>query len=189
MLRAKDRVGQAESGSGMEEALAELKQAAEQQGKAAGASGKQMQSGDIGPQQLLEMAMQQRAVAQQLERLRASGQLGGVGDMLKEAKELTRQIAAGQLSRETVDRQQQLYKKMLDAGRQLQGEQDDEQRQRTAVSAKDGPMHMPSSLDPRLRLGASAIRLPSWEALQGLSPLERRRVLDYFQRLTEVKRP
>ena len=36
----------------------------------------------------------------------------------------------------------------------------------------------------RRRGSGSDLRLPSWDALQKLAPEERRRVLDYFRRLT-----
>ena len=56
------------------------------------------------------------------------------------------------------------------------------QRQSTAAAA--GVLQRPDALDPRLRSGADDIRLPGWEALQRLSPDERRRVLEYFRVLS-----
>jgi hypothetical protein len=103
--------------------------------------------------------------------------------MAQEAKDLSQQLSAGQLTPETVDRQQKLFKRMLDAGRTLQGDdQDDSKRQST--TARDGNVRVPPSLDPRIKNGTGDIRLPSWESLQRLSPDERRRVIDYFRRLT-----
>ncbi len=72
---------------------------------------------------------------------------------------------------------------MLDAGRTLQGQEDDDKKERQSTTAKDAPPGVPPALDPRIRNGTGEIRLPSWEALQRLSPDERRRVVDYFQKL------
>jgi hypothetical protein len=112
--------------------------------------------------------------------------LPGAGEMAREAKELARTLEAGRLSRETVNRQQRLFRKMLDAGRTLQGEEEDQNKERQSVTARDGLARIPAPLDPRLRSGQGDIRLPSWEVLQRLSPEDRRRVIDYFRRLTDA---
>ena len=78
---------------------------------------------------------------------------------------------------------------MLDAGRTLQGEEDDENKERQSTTARDAPPTIPPALDSRLRNGVGEIRFPSWESLQHLSPDERRRVVDYFQRLTQGQKP
>ena len=134
----------------------------------------------------MQMALQQRALAQQLDRMRASGMLPGAGEMAREAKELARTLAAGRLTPETVTRQQRLFKKMLDAGRTLQGEEDDLNKERQSITAKNDTVRIPVMLDPRLRSGQGEIHLPSWEVLQRLSPEDRRRVIDYFRRLTDA---
>ena len=73
---------------------------------------------------------------------------------------------------------------MLDAGRTLQGEEKDDAKERQSTTATDGALKRPDALDPRLKSGADDIRLPGWESLQRLSPDERRRVLEYFRRLS-----
>ncbi|MES2303909.1 MAG: hypothetical protein V4558_00275 [Gemmatimonadota bacterium] len=183
LLRAKEKVGGSESGSGVKEAMEEMQQMAGKQGKLSEQSQGMMQQGQGGAQQMMQMAMQQRAVAQQMERMRAGGQVPGAGDMAREAKDLARSLEAGRLNRETADRQERLFKKMLDAGRSLQGEEKDETKERQSTSAKDGAAKAPDPLDPRLRRGDGDLRLPGWEELQRLSPEERRRVIDYFRRL------
>jgi hypothetical protein len=117
--------------------------------------------------------------------MRAGGMMPGAGEMAREAKELARSLEAGRLTRETVDRQQRLFKKMLDAGRSLQGEEEDQNKERQSTVAKDSAARIPALLDPRIRSGQGDIRLPSWEVLQRLSPEDRRRVIDYFRRLTD----
>ena len=189
LLQSKDRVNGSQSGSGVPEAIEQMQQMAGKQGRMAQQGAGMMQQGTLNAQQLMQLAMQQRALAQQMERMRAGGQLPGAGQMAREAKELSRTMAGGRLNQDVVDRQQKLFKRMLDAGRTLQGEEDDEKKERQSSTAKDAAPGVPPPLDPRIRNGTGEIRLPSWESLQRLSPEERRRVADYFQRLTQRAPP
>lgn len=186
LMQSKDRVNGSQSGSGVQEAMEQMKQMAGKQGQLAQQGAGMMQPGGMNAQQLMQLALQQRALAQQLERMRAAGQLPGAGEMGREAKDLAKSLAAGRLNQEIVNRQQQLFHHMLDAGRTLQGEEDDEKRERQSTTALDAPPAVPPPLDPRIRNGTGEIRLPGWDALQRLSPDERRRVVDYFQRLTQA---
>lgn len=186
LLAAKEKVDGSQSASGMQEAMEQMQKMAGQQGQLARQGEGMMQQGQSGLEQLMQMAMQQHALAQQLDRLRARGMLPSAGEMAREAKDLARTLEAGRLTRETVNRQQRLFKKMLDAGRTLQGEEDDQNKERQSTTAKDDNVRIPALLDPRLRSGQGDIRLPSWEMLQRLSPEDRRRVIDYFRRLTDV---
>jgi hypothetical protein len=189
LMQSKDKVNGSQSGSGVQEAMEEMKQMAGKQGQVAQQGAGMMQQGNTNAQQLMQLAMQQRALAQQMERMRAGGQLPGAGQMAREAKDLSKTMEAGRLNQDVVDRQQRLFKRMLDAGRTLQGEEDDEKKERQSTTAKDAAPGVPPALDPRIRNGTGEIRLPSWEALQRLSPDERRRVVEYFQRLTQGPRP
>lgn len=189
LMQSKDKVNGSQSGSGVPEAMEQIKQMAGKQGQLAQQGAGMMSQGNMNAQQLMRLAMQQRALAQQMERMRAGGQLPGAGQMAREAKELSKTMEAGRLNQDVVDRQQKLFKRMLDAGRTLQSEADDEKKERQSTTAKDAPPGVPPPLDPRIRNGTGEIRLPSWEALQRLSPDERRRVVDYFQRLTQGPRP
>lgn len=189
LMQSKDRINGSQSGSGVPEAMEQMKQMAGNQGRLAQQGAGMMQLGQIDAQQLMQMALQQRALAQQLERMRAGGQLPGAGELAREAKDLSKTLAGGRLNQDVVDRQQKLFKRMLDAGRTLQGEEDDENKERQSTTARDAPPTIPPALDPRLRNGVGEIRFPSWESLQHLSPDERRRVVDYFQRLTQGQKP
>ncbi|HLB54718.1 MAG TPA: hypothetical protein VJK71_06390, partial [Gemmatimonadales bacterium] len=93
-----------------------------------------------------------------------------------------RQLERGRLDREVVARQERLFRRMLDAGRTLQGHEEDEQKERQSETARPGAIQLPPALQDRLR--RDVIRLPSWDELQRLSPDERRLVTDYFRRLT-----
>lgn len=129
-------------------------------------------------------AMQQRALAQELEKLRGQGNMPGAGEMSNEAEDLAQRMQAGRLDRQTVERQQQLFRRMLDAGRTLQGEQEDEQKERQSTTANNDSVLLPPALRARLEDGDGRLQVPSWEQLQKLSPAERRLVVDYFRRLS-----
>lgn len=189
LMQSKDKVNGSQSGSGVQEAMQQMKEMAGKQGQMAQQGAGMMQQGNMNAQQLMQLAMQQRALSQQMERMRAGGQLPGAGQMAREAKDLSKTLEGGRLTQDVVDRQQKLFKRMLDAGRTLQGEEDDEKKERQSTTAKDVVPGVPPALDPRIRNGTGEIRLPSWESLQRLSPDERRRVVDYFQRLTQGPRP
>jgi hypothetical protein len=187
LLRSKHNVENSESGSGLEEAMQQMQQAAGQQGELSDQGQSMMQQGQPDMAAMMQMAMQQRAIAQQLERMRARGQMPGAGELAQEARELSRTLEQGRLNPETVERQQRLFRRMLDAGRSLEGDERDEQKERESEDAKPGDLARPGAVDPRLLRGPE-FPLPSWEELQRLSPDDRRRVVDYFRRLAEAPR-
>jgi uncharacterized Zn finger protein len=134
-------------------------------------------------QQLQALAARQRALAQELERMRAQGQADAkpLGD---EAGDIARALERGRLDREMVARQERLFRRMLDAGRTLTGREEDERKERESETAKPGEIRLPATLRAQLMGRDGEIRLPTWEQLQRLSPEERRLVTDYFRRLT-----
>jgi hypothetical protein len=73
---------------------------------------------------------------------------------------------------------------MLDAGRTLQGHEEDLKKERQSTPATDDSVHVPPALRARLQDENDRLRVPSWEELQRLSPEERRLVVDYFRRLS-----
>jgi hypothetical protein len=137
-------------------------------------------------QQLQKLGAQQRVLAEQLERLRAQGNSPGAGEMANEAKDLARRLEAGRIDRQTVERQERLFRRMLDAGRTLQGEEKDEKKERESTTATGDSIRLPAALRARLLGEGDRPRVPSWEELQRLSPEERRLVVDYFRRLSEA---
>lgn len=192
LVRARGDVSGSGSGSGMAEAMERMQQLAGQQGQVGqqaggllpmmGAQGGGTQS------QLQQLAAQQRAIAQQLERLKATGDAPGAGAMADEAGDLAKRLEAGQLDRQTVERQEHLFRRMLDAGRTLQGQEQDDQKERQSTTATGDSVHLPPALEARLRDVGGGLKLPSWETLQHFSPEERRLVVEYFRRLTESPR-
>jgi hypothetical protein len=144
--------------------------------------------GDAVMQRLRDLANRQRQLAEQLERLQAGGDAGAAGALAQEARELARQLEAGRLDRRTVERQERLYRKLLDAGRTLSGEEPDEQKERTSRSAVGDSVHIPATLLPGATGSGPKVRYPTWDELTGLTPEQRRMVLEYFRRLNEPKK-
>lgn len=188
MVRSRKDVAGAASGSGMAEAMEQMSQLAGQQGQLGQQTASLLpvpgQGQGASGQQLMQLAAQQRAIAEALQRMQANGNMPGAGQLSEEAAELARRLEAGRADRQTVERQQQLFRRMLDAGRTLQGEERDEQKERQSTTAKD-ELRLPPALRERLEQGDAAPRLPGWDELQRLSPEDRRLVVDYFRRLAE----
>ena len=187
LLRSRGAVSGSASGSGLAEAIEQMNRLAQQQGQLGqqGAGILPLAGTGAGQEQIRRLGAHQRALAERLERLRAGGAMPGAAELAQEAKELARHLEAGRLDRQTVERQERLFRRMLDAGRTLQGREEDENKERQSTTARDDSVHLPPALRARLGLGADRFRLPSWEALQALSPDERRMVVEYFRKLAE----
>ncbi len=188
LLKARSDVSGSQSGSGLAETLERLAQLAQQQGGLGqqGAGLLPMAGSGAIREQLQRLAAQQRALAQELEKLRGKGNIPGAGDMADEASELSRRLEAGRLERQTVQRQQRLFRRMLDAGRTLQGREEDQKKERQSTTAKGDSIVLPPALRARLEDDNRRLRVPTWEELQQLSPEERRLVVDYFRRLSQT---
>ena len=191
LVRAKGEVAGAGSGSGLQEAMEKMQQMAGQQGGLnQQASGLFPMAGNAGVQaQLQALGRQQRRLAEQLERMRAEGQLPGTGELAEEARDLARQLEEGRIDRATLERQERLFRRMLDAGRTLQGEERDDQKERQSTTGRDDNVRLPPALRALLQDADRAIRVPDWETMQRLSPEERRLVVEYFRRLSDRESP
>ena len=187
LLRARGDVSGASSGSGLAEALERMAELAKQQGGLGqeGAGLLPMAGSGAIREQLRQLGARQRALAQELQRMRGQGDLPGAGELSDEANELARRLEAGRLDRQVVERQERLFRRMLDAGRTLQGQEEDEQKERQSTTASDDSIRLPPALRARLADEDGRLRVPGWEELQQLSPEERRLVVDYFRRLSE----
>lgn len=185
LVRNRGDVSNSASGSGLQEAMEQMQRmAAQQGGMNQQAAGMLPMMGRSGMQeQLRQLGARQRAMAEQLERMRAQGNTPGAAELAQEARDLARRLEAGRLDRETVDRQERLFRRMLDAGRTLQGQEQDENKERQSTAATGDSIHLPAALRSRLLDENNRIRMPDWESLQKLSPEERRLVIEYFQRL------
>jgi hypothetical protein len=140
-------------------------------------------------EQLRQLGARQRALAEELQKLKGGGDLPGAGELADEAKDLARRLEGGRIDRQIVERQERLFRRMLDAGRTLQGREEDEQKERQSTTATDDSVHLPPALRARLTGDDDRLRVPTWDELQELSPEERRLVVDYFRRLTEAGGP
>jgi hypothetical protein len=84
MLRSRSDVSSAQSGSGLSEALERMAQLAQQQGAMNGEAGSLFPLMQAGGEELMQrlqaLAAEQRALAQELERMRAEGQIGAAGE-------------------------------------------------------------------------------------------------------------
>lgn len=170
-----------------EEMMEQLEQMAQQQADVNNQAA-QMMPLQLTPQaqqqQMQQMAQQQQQVASDLGQLSdQEGEEGPLGDleaMAQEAMELAQQLAGGRLDRETRERQERLFHRLLDAGRSLEREEESTERESEAPGLFE-PGEVPP-LDPA-SLGLDRYRLPDAAALGRLPPAARALVLQYFQRL------
>src|SRR5213592_4972400 len=192
LARSRSQVAAGKSGSGFAEAVEQLARLARDQqwlnGLAQGLLPLMGLSGEAMLQRLQALAARQRTLAEQLERLQAEGANAAAGPLAQEAKELARQLEAGRLDQQTIERQQRLYRRLLDAGRTLSNDEPDENKERVSRSATGDSVHIPDILKPGATGAGPRLRYPRWEELQGLTPEQRRLVLEYFRRLNAPQR-
>src|SRR6185503_9067423 len=114
------------------------------------------------------LAREQRQVSQQLDELGEG--VGGdrAAQLAKEAKQLAEALEGGRLDATTIARQQQLFRRLLDAGRSLQKDERDDDKKREATSAKGGNELKPDNTNASGR-AATKFREPTWDELRGLS--------------------
>jgi len=191
LVRTAQQVGGAQSGSGFQEAMEQLaRMAGQQQGMMGDAQGllpMMAPGGQAVMQQLRALAARQRQLAEQLERMQAQGSSSAAGALAAEARELARQLEGGRLDRRTVERQERLYRRLLDAGRTLSGQEPDDQKDRVSRSATGDSVHVPGVLAPGATGAAARVRYPTWDELGRLTPEQRRIVLEYFRLLNAAK--
>jgi hypothetical protein len=86
----------------------------------------------------------------------------------------------------TAARQQQLFRRLLDAGRSLERDDRDDTGKREAHSAS-GDQRFDPGQDAVSGRAAVRFREPTWNELRGLSDDERRAILEYFKRINAEK--
>ncbi len=208
LVRDRARVRDANSATGSEEVLAQFRAAAGQQGQVnaqsltlpqPGGSGSQGKSGQGGTQGggrdggrdgARRLAEQQRAIAERLERIGDADASGRSDELAREARALAATLdrqAAGAAANDpaTLARQQQLYRKLLEAGQSLERDEQDEQGPRQARAGVTVGTGAPADGAARGR-AATRVTPPTWNELRALAPDERRLVLEYFRRLNAV---
>jgi hypothetical protein len=188
LVRDRERVNGAQSASGFAEMMDQLKQLAQKQGALNGQmQGLNMLPGgaqsDAARQQARVLARQQRDVAKTLSDVADLDQTGRTDALAKEAQMLSQQIErAGGMDPNVAARQQQLYRRLLDAGRFLEQEERDDQGPREATAAKGNGAKGPIS-GPASGKAANKFAAPTWSDLRGLGAEDRRLVIEYFRRL------
>src|SRR2546426_839968 len=185
LARSRGQVAGARSGTGFAEAVEQLARLAESQGGLNGQAQGLLPLMGLGGQAVLEqlraLATRQRALAEQLERLQAAGASPAAGPLAEEARELARQLEAGRLDRQTIERQSRPYRRLLDAGRTLTGPEPDDQKERGSRPAIGDSVHLPGVLAPGATGAGPRLRYPTWEGLAPLTPEQRRLVLEYVR--------
>ena len=195
LARDRERAGQSSSASGLPELLAQLQQLAQQQGALNGQMQGLMQQAAQGRQQGLSeeakaqargLARQQREVAKQLEEAGDVDASGRSAELAREAKQLAQTLEQGAVDPTVFERQQRLFKRMLDAGRTLENDQKDESSKRESKPGDQSNPFLPPG-GPASGRAAQKYRVPEWNELRGLSAEEQRLVIEYFRRLNGEK--
>ncbi len=120
--------------------------------------------------------------------MEAEGAPTGTDELAEEALEVARELEVGRLDRETVERQERLFRRLLDAGRTLRSDEEDEREERQSETADQTNVQLPPELDPNATGPAARFPYPAWEQLRRFTPEERRLILDYFRRLNAERR-
>lgn len=187
LVRDREKVNNAQSASGFTEMMEQLKQLAQQQGALNG----QMQGLNLMPggsqgqaarNQARVLARQQREVAKSLADVSDADQTGRTDALAKEAQTLAQQMERSGIDPATAARQQQLYRRLLDAGRFLEQDERDDQGPREAKAANGNGAK--GTVDgPQSGKAGTKFAPPTWNELRGLGADERRLVIEYFRRL------
>ena len=192
LARDRERANSASSATGFAEMLQQLQEMANKQGSInAQAQGLMPMPGQgaMSPEAQATarmLARQQRGIANQLEELGDAAGGERAGELAKEARQLAEALEQTRVDASTVARQQQLFRRLLDAGRSLEKEEREDNEKREAKAATGDQRFDPGAAAARGR-AASRFREPSWNDLRGLSADERRAILEYFKRINAEK--
>ena len=193
LVRDRERVNGANSASGFTEMMEQLKELSKQQGQL----NSQMQGlnllpggakGQQGQQQARVLARQQRDVSRALTDVADLDQTGRMDALAKEAGTIAQTIERQGLDPTVAARQQQLYRRLLDAGKFLEQDERDDQGPREAT-AGNGTGTAGRVDGPQSGKGAVKFAPPAWSELRGLGPDDRRLVIEYFRRLNGTTPP
>jgi len=138
--------------------------------------------------QLERLAQGQGSVASDLDELRnqpgsEDAALGDLEALAREARALASRLAQGRLTAETLERQERLFHRLLDAGRSLERDEYSDKREAERPGAFERADVLP--LGPGA-LGALRFEMPDAAQLRRLSPAMRQLVLRYFERLNRA---
>ena len=187
LVRDRERTSASSSATGFAEMLEQLQAMAKQQQGINSAMQQLMpqpsqQAGADGQQQARQLAREQRDVAARLEDSGDKDNSGRAEEMAREARQIAQQLESGQLDPAVLERQQRLFRKMLDAGRLLEEEEREDTGKREAKPWTGTEVYTPNGANATGK-AASRFTPPTWNDLRGLTPEERRLVLEYFKRI------
>src|SRR5439155_13245808 len=100
------------------------------------------------------LARQQRQVAEQLDELGDGAGGDRASQLAKEARQLAEALEGGRIDGTTLARQQQLFRRLLDAGRSLEKDEREDSNKREAKAATGNERFTPTNTDAT-RKGAS----------------------------------
>src|SRR5688500_11246517 len=192
LARDREKVNTSSSATGFAEMLQQLQEMAQRQGSInAQAQGLMPMPGQGQMSQEAQataraLARQQRGIANQLEELSDAAGGDRAGELAKEARQLAEALEQTRVDAATVARQQQLFRRLLDAGRSLEKEEREDNEKREAKAATGDQRFDPGQGNAQGRAG-SRFREPTWSDLRGLSADERRAILEYFKRINSEK--
>ena len=202
LLKARDAMASAKSSTGFQEAMQMLQGLAGDQQKLnsealsmmPGGQGGNGQDGRLTPEQagaLERMAAEQEAIRQGLkEAMEKLGQSGGtmgrLGETGEEMKKVAQDLRGGRLDQQTVERQQRILSRLLDAPRSV--EKRDYSRRRTSRPGVDVVRSSPGALSAELlKARPSLAALLARGGRDPVSPRYRAVVDQYFQAILEGK--
>jgi hypothetical protein len=206
LLRQRESMQGSKSSTGMQEAMERLQSLAGQQqglnqetrGMMPGGEGGEAQQGDGGDRlrpgmgdAMGRMAAEQEAIRRGLEEAskqlgQGGGTLGRLDELGEEMKKVEQELRSGRLSQETVDRQQRILSRLLDAPRSV--EKRDYSRRRISRPGIDVIRSSPGALsDELLKSRPSLPALLSRGSHDPISPRYRATVDEYFQSILEGK--
>jgi hypothetical protein len=192
MARDRERANSANSATGFAEMLQQLMEMANKQGSInAQAQGllPMPGQGQMSPEAQATaraLARQQRGIANQLEEIGDAAGGERAAELAKEARQLAEVLEQTRVDAATVARQQQLFRRLLDAGRSLEKEEREDNEKREAKAATGDQRFDPGQAAAQGR-GALRFREPTWSELRGLTADERRAILEYFKRINAEK--
>jgi hypothetical protein len=185
LMSDRQRAANGSSASGFSEMIEKMRQLAKEQGSLNGQSASLMpgaggQPSGEGSEQGRTLARSQRGLAQRMEDAGA-GEVRAA-QMAKEMREIAAQLETGRVDASLLDRQQQLFHKLLDAGLSLQKDEREDTGKREAESATNPEIAEPTNANAT---GRAALKYPepTWNELRGLSAEERQSVMEYFKRI------
>jgi hypothetical protein len=192
LARDREKANSSSSATGFAEMLQQLQEMANKQGSINAQAQGLMPipgQGQMSPESQATaraLARQQRGIANQLEELGDAAGGERAGELAKEARQLAEVLEQTRVDAQTVARQQQLFRRLLDAGRALEKEEREDTEKREAKAATGDQRFDPGQAATRGR-AASRFREPEWGDLRGLSADERRAILEYFKRINAEK--